>query len=70
MKTIDAELVIDFIQWLDYDKSCLFEEYSEATIETLRKSERICDNKIADLLESLGFTTMQELINYEVKGRR
>lgn len=65
---ISSKAVIEFIHWLDYERGAMyFSVESSQSVEKLKDSTRIFDNKYAVLLESLGMKSTGELSGYKVK---
>jgi hypothetical protein len=55
--------IVDILAWMDYEFG-ISEHYADADIEVpeLKQSHRIADNKVAELLEMLGFHSWEEMM--------
>jgi len=50
-----------FLHWLDYEHD-LCEYYGGMSVEDLKNSHRIFSNKLAELIEELGYSSYDECI--------
>jgi len=63
---IKFKTIIEFLQWKNYEHD-EWQYQEETTIQELKDSTRIYDQKLATLLEEMGFKTINEMLEWKEK---